>query len=98
MFRVNADTLETYVDFDFSFVRFDDLNLATVSALLAEADQIFNTDHRKRIPTRGAVSEAGLLILQLAVRRWPELHHCLGKSSISKFAYKAKDQLKFARD
>ena len=53
MFRVNADTLETYVDFDFSFVRFDDLNLATVSALLAEADQIFNTDHRKRIPTKG---------------------------------------------
>jgi hypothetical protein len=30
---------------NFSFVRFDDLNLATVSALLAEADQIFSTDH-----------------------------------------------------
>jgi hypothetical protein len=27
---------------NFSFVRFDDLNSATVSALLAEADQIFN--------------------------------------------------------
>jgi hypothetical protein len=33
---------------NFSFVRFDDLNLATVSALLAEADQIFNTDHQSR--------------------------------------------------
>jgi hypothetical protein len=36
---------------NFSFVRFDDLNLASVSALLTEADQIFNTDHRRRIPT-----------------------------------------------
>jgi hypothetical protein len=27
---------------NFSFVRFDDLNLATVAALFAEADQIFN--------------------------------------------------------
>ena len=31
---------------NFSFVRFDDLNLAAVSALLAEADQISNTDHQ----------------------------------------------------
>ena len=38
---------------NFSFVRFDDLNLATVSALLGEADQIFNADPRRRIPTKG---------------------------------------------
>lgn len=37
---------------NFSFVRFDDLDLATVSALLAEADQIFNADPRRRIPTK----------------------------------------------
>lgn len=30
---------------NFSFVRFDDLNQAAVSALLAEADQIFSADH-----------------------------------------------------
>jgi hypothetical protein len=29
---------------NFSFVKFDDLNLASVSALFAEADQIFNAD------------------------------------------------------
>lgn len=38
---------------NFSFVRFDDLNLATVPALLGEADQIFNADPRRRIPTKG---------------------------------------------
>jgi hypothetical protein len=31
---------------NFSFVRFDDLNLATVSALLTEADEIINSDRR----------------------------------------------------
>jgi hypothetical protein len=36
---------------NFSFVRFDDLNLATVSALLAEAEGIFSADHPRRIPT-----------------------------------------------
>jgi hypothetical protein len=36
---------------NFSFVRFDDLNLATVSALLGEADEIFSADHPRRIPT-----------------------------------------------
>ena len=38
---------------NFSFVRFDDLNLATVSALFAEADQIFNADSRRQIPPEG---------------------------------------------
>ena len=38
---------------NFSFGRFDDLNSATVSALLAEADQIFNASPRRRIPTKG---------------------------------------------
>jgi hypothetical protein len=38
---------------NFSFVRFDDLNFATVSALLAEADQIFNAGLRRRIPAKG---------------------------------------------
>jgi hypothetical protein len=38
---------------NFSIVRFDDLNPATVSALLAEADQIFNAHPRRRIPTNG---------------------------------------------
>jgi hypothetical protein len=38
---------------NFSFVRFDDLNLATVSALLTEADQTFNADPRCRIPRKG---------------------------------------------
>jgi hypothetical protein len=38
---------------NFSFVKFGDLNLAIVSALLAEADQIFNADPRRRIPTLG---------------------------------------------
>jgi hypothetical protein len=37
---------------NFSFVRFDDLNFATVSALLAEADQIFNAGPGHRIPTK----------------------------------------------
>ena len=37
---------------NFSFVRLDDLNLATVSALLAEADEIFNSDQWRRIPTK----------------------------------------------
>jgi hypothetical protein len=38
---------------NFSFMRFDDLNLATVSALLAEADQIFNENPGRRMPTEG---------------------------------------------
>ncbi len=38
---------------NFSFVKFGDLDLAIVSALLAEADQIFNADPRRRIPTKG---------------------------------------------
>ena len=38
---------------NFSFVRFDDLNFATVSALLAEADQISNAGLRRRIPAKG---------------------------------------------
>src|SRR5580704_7926244 len=38
---------------NFSFVRFDDLNRAAVSALLAEADQIFNRNPRRRIPAKG---------------------------------------------
>lgn len=36
---------------NFSFVRFDDLNLATVSALLAEAEGIFSADRPRRIRT-----------------------------------------------
>jgi hypothetical protein len=36
---------------NFSFVKFDDLNLAAVSALVAEADQVFNAGPRRRIPT-----------------------------------------------
>jgi hypothetical protein len=39
---------------NFSFVKFDDLNFATVSALLTEADQIFNASPRRRIPTKGS--------------------------------------------
>ena len=38
---------------NFSFVRFDDLNLATVSALLGEADQIFNADPRRSHSDKG---------------------------------------------
>jgi hypothetical protein len=38
---------------NFNFVRFDDLNLATVSALLAEADQIFDADPQGCIPAKG---------------------------------------------
>jgi hypothetical protein len=38
---------------NFSFVSFDDLNFATVSALLAEADQTFKAGPRRRIPTKG---------------------------------------------
>jgi hypothetical protein len=41
---------------NFSFVRFDDLNIAAVSALLAEADQIFNSGPGHRIPTKGRLS------------------------------------------
>ena len=46
---------------NFSFVRFDDLNLATVSALFAEADQIFNADSRRRIPPKGRHRPGGTL-------------------------------------
>jgi hypothetical protein len=38
---------------NFSFVRFDDLNFAAISALFAEADQIFNAGPGRRIPTKG---------------------------------------------
>lgn len=38
---------------NFSFVRFADLNFAAVSALFAEADQIFNAGPRRLIPAKG---------------------------------------------
>ena len=38
---------------NFSFVRFDDLNFASVSALFVEADQIFNAAPGRRIPAKG---------------------------------------------
>jgi len=41
---------------NFSFVKFDDLNFATVSALLSEADRIFNARRSRGEPEKPATS------------------------------------------